>query len=71
MGLSKPDQSSWSSCDNCGRIEHTASIYARKAWTLKGNTLLCPMCNGRAPKSTVKIDTSATVLGMENEVVGG
>lgn len=71
MGLSKPDQSIWSSCDNCGKIERTASIYARKAWTLKDDTLLCPMCNGHVPKSKAKVDTNATVLGVENKGVGG
>ena len=60
MGYSKKEK--YSICDGCGKIETNSNIYARKAWTLKKGRLLCPMCNGNAPKSTVKMKDKGDLL---------
>jgi len=60
MGLSK--NTTVSSCDECGKIAYNSDIYARKAWTLKKGKLLCPMCNGNAPASKVKMKDKGELL---------
>lgn len=41
-----------STCSKCGYTVNTSDMVGRKEWTKVEGKLLCPSCNGKAPKQT-------------------